>query len=260
MEEVEQVAAKVLLKRWNASSLGDSRRATNLRALLWLVKKLPPAAQEEINVSLESRYWTLAATQGNQEWWARRGSPGPQGQAWLSEANQLANSGSRNALHTLGHAQAFGLGVSQDSAQAGQRLSQALAGISRASLFSSRSWRSEHAADAGRDSNPAAADAVIVELALSLVSRKALSAGDRRFAAAIVPGLKHLVDIGEPAAAAVLGDIYACRVDPPMRREARNAYARAQQDAGWAKVIPQRIATVIDGRACSFALSRRSKP
>jgi TPR repeat protein len=254
------VAARILLKRWNASPLDDARRAANLRALLWLVKKLPAASREEINAALENRYWTLAAAQGSQEWWVRRGSPGSQGQAWLTEAKQLADAGFRNALHTLGHAQAFGLGVSQDSGKAGQYLSRALADISRAGLSSSRIWRNAHVAELGRDASPAAADAVIVELALSLVSRKALSAGDRRFAAAVVPGLKHLMDIGEPAAAAVLGDIYACRLGPPMKREARNAYARAQLDAGWAKVIPQRIATVIDARACTFGLSRRGKP
>jgi hypothetical protein len=257
--EIQKAAAGLLMKRWNAAPLGDRQRAANLQALLWLARKLPPPARQQISAALGDRYWTVAAAQGNQDWWKRRGSPDAQGQAWLAEARQLADAGVPNALHTLSHAQALGLGVTQDSAAAGRRLSLAVANISRQSLSSSRIWRQAHAEEADHDANPAAADAVIVELAINLVSRRALSGGDRNFAAAVVPGLKHLADLGEPAAAAMLGDIYACRFDPPMKREARSAYALAQQDAGWAKVIPQRMAAVLDGRACSFTASRRSK-
>ncbi len=131
--------------------------------------------------------------------------------------------------------------------------------MSRQSLASARAWRNAHATDPDRDANPAAADAVIVELGINLVSRKALSGADQRFAVAVVPGLRHLADLGEPAAAAMLGDIYACRFDPPLKREARSAYALAQQDPGWAKVIPQRMSAVLDGRACNFTQSRRGK-
>lgn len=254
--EVQRAAADTLLERWSAAALTDRNRAANLQALLWLLKQLPEASRREVRAALGARYWTAAAMQGDRDWWRRRAGADAEGRAWLGEASLLAGAGVHQALHTLAHAYALGLGLAQNPTVAGQRLSQALTDIGSDGLHASRAWRATHA---GRDANPAAADAVIVELAMKLVSWKALANADRRFATAVVPGLKHLADLGEPAAATMLGDIYACRVEPPMKREARLAYAEAQRDPAWAKVIPRRVADVVDGHACVFKLARQAK-
>lgn len=237
--EAEQVdairiaAADNFFRGWGDASYGDPRRPGELERLLWLAEKLPSEAKNRVMATVAERYGRDSDIQNMQAWWKNReGSPDAVGQAWLGETEVLARAGVKRAHAILGFAWATGKSGKRSLILAGESFARALQGVTAQTL--------------GTSDRVLVNDLIITISSLSLVGR------DQNFSKAILPGLKHVAELGDPAAAWVLANVLACRLGSPKLAEARRFLQMVAKDDKWKGKASERQETIENPAMCEF--------
>lgn len=201
--------------RWTAAAPGSAERAQAQAPLLRLASQLTDKAHKDLLAELGAAWWAPGKGPMRAAWWK---NPGPvaaadidaEGQTWLRETEALAAAGVLSARVAFAKALLDGKGRPADPLQAAKVLAAALQSI-----------------DPARDGK-AQREAILHAVKLvDLATRP----GEPAVIARLLPALTGLADAGHGDARETLGDIAACRLQPPDRKLAQRQFAALAAEA-----------------------------